>query len=271
MGTIARMIRLKPKTSATAPEDPMPESIDTPCRPAAAAGGKVKAFYLVATLHNPTGRSLSPARVKGLIDVARRHDVPMIEDDIYSFLMADPPPPIYVRAPEYVFYITGMSKFCAPGLRIGYVVPPARFASRLSGTLAATSWMASSLSAEVCARWIENGTMDEIIRRKRIEAEARLKMAGRVLGRFGVALPPAGYHVWLKLPEPWRARDFTTALEQRGVLVTPGDAFVAGRGEAPPAVRLCLGNARSREELEHGLTVVAETLASQPMEPRALV
>jgi len=271
MLSIARMMRLKLKTVESDAEGPLPDSFDAHCRATAAAGGKVKAFYLVATLHNPTGRSLSPQRVKGLIDVARRHDVPMIEDDIYAFLMEEPPPPIYVRAAEYVFYVTGMSKFAAPGLRIGYIVPPARFATRLSATLAATSWMASTVSAEICARWIDDGTLDEIIRRKRAEARERLKMTGKILGNFDISLPPAGYHVWLKLPEPWRARDFAAALEQRGVLVTPGDAFVAGRAEAPHAVRLCLGNARSREELAQGLNVVAEALSAPPMELRAVV
>ena len=270
MLSIARMMRLKLKTVESDAEGPLPDSFDAHCRAAAAAGGKVKAFYLVATLHNPTGRSLTPQRIKGLIDVARRHDVPMIEDDIYAFLMENPPPPIYVRASEYVFYVTGMSKIAAPGLRIGYIVPPARFANRLSGMLAASSWMASTISAEVCARWIEDGSLDEILRRKRTEATARLKMTERILGFADLEIPPAGYHVWLKMPEPWRARDFTAALEQRGVLVTPADAFVAGRGEAPHAVRLCLGNARSREELEHGLNVVAEVLSTPPMQ-RAVV
>ena len=71
---------------------------------------------------------------------------------------------------------------------------------------------------------------------------------------------PASYVVWLGLPEPWRSDTFVAAARARGVVLTPADPFVVGRGSVPHAARLCLGAARSDEELDRGLRTVAEVL-----------
>ena len=194
----------------------------------------------------------------------------------------------------------------APGLRIGFLHAPQRLLSRLSAAMAAASWTAAPIMAEVAARWLSDGTLDEILKRKREEAAGRQDVAASVFGAAGVeidrlgglvpvkpphrangrlqvvsssgrllsntpaedgrgarlSMPPAGFHVWLRLPEPWRARDFAAEAEALGVRVTPADAFVSGRAEAPHAVRLCLGNATSRPELKKGVGVLAQLLTA---------
>ena len=71
---------------------------------------------------------------------------------------------------------------------------------------------------------------------------------------------PFGYYVWLHLPEPWRRDTFADELRARGVVVSPPEAFVVGRAPVPHAVRLCLGAPRTLEDLDRGLTAVAEAL-----------
>ncbi|MFL6254826.1 MAG: PLP-dependent aminotransferase family protein, partial [Pyrinomonadaceae bacterium] len=56
----------------------------------------------------------------------------------------------------------------------------------------------------------------------------------------------------------------TAQLKRRGVLVTPSEAFVPGRGEAPHAVRVCLGVPRSRTQLESALGVIRGVLQGTP-------
>ena len=75
---------------------------------------------------------------------------------------------------------------------------------------------------------------------------------------------PLSFHLWLHLPEPWRGNEFAAQLRRRGVAVTPSEAFVPGRVEAPHAVRVCLGAPRCRAHLEAGLAVVREVLHSTP-------
>jgi DNA-binding transcriptional MocR family regulator len=78
---------------------------------------------------------------------------------------------------------------------------------------------------------------------------------------------PAGadssFHVWLQLPDGWRAGGFTAEARARGVAVTSGAAFRADGGD-PGAVRLCLSAVPDRTQLEEGLAVIADLLERRP-------
>ena len=70
-------------------------------------------------------------------------------------------------------------------------------------------------------------------------------------------------HLWLQLPEPWRANDFATEARRRHVAVTPAESFAVGRNSTPHAVRICFGMPRTRDELQAGL----ETISKMLMDP----
>jgi DNA-binding transcriptional MocR family regulator len=95
---------------------------------------------------------------------------------------------------------------------------------------------------------------------RRAEAAVRQALARRRLGRFAPQHQPHAHHLWLQLPEPWRSDSFAEEVQRRGVRVTPAALFLVGRGSAPHAVRVCLGAARDRAQLEHGLDLLADVL-----------
>ena len=99
-------------------EGASPESLEA----AAATGARVA--YL-QPLHNPTGRVMGLARRQALVEVARRRDLYLVEDDLYGAYASELTlPPLAALAPERVFYVGGLSKSLAPGLRFGYCLPP---------------------------------------------------------------------------------------------------------------------------------------------------
>src|SRR5262249_44663991 len=67
----------------------VPDSFAALCR-----SGTVKALYTLPTLHNPTATVLSEERRRALAEIARRHDVVVIEDDVYGFLLEKAPTPL---------------------------------------------------------------------------------------------------------------------------------------------------------------------------------
>jgi len=78
-------------------------------------------------------------------------------------------------------------------------------------------------------------------------------------------------HVWLRLPEPWRSSDFVVEAKRRGVLVTPPEAFVVGRGAPPHAIRICLGPPRTWEKFEEGLRILADLVQDRPVAAQEVV
>lgn len=223
-----------------------------------------KLLYCMPTIHNPTGGVLSAERRRAIAELARAHDVAIIEDDVHRFLVPDAPPPIAHFAPERTYHIAGTSKSIAGGLRVAFVTAPLAAVDRLAQRIWATTWMAAPLTAEIAALWIEDGTADRIAGRQRQEAAARQRLARDVLGDLAARGHPNALHVWLELPAPWRGESFAREALQRGVATSPAELFVVGRAAVPHAVRIGLGAARDRAELEKALRILADTLAGSP-------
>jgi DNA-binding transcriptional MocR family regulator len=236
----------------------LPDALAAACR-----AGRVRALYTLPTLHNPTTATMPLARRRELAEVARRHEVMLIEDDVYGFLVEHPLPPLASLAPEHAFYITSTSKSFVPGLRVGYAHCPPAQVERVTAAVRAMTYSAPPLMARIASRWIEDGTGDRLVAEKRAETARRQTLARHVLARQSYHTAPEAAHLWLALPEPWQAEAFAAAARRRGVGVAPAAAFAVGR-QVPRAVRLCIGTPPTALALEQGLTRLAELLAAAP-------
>ncbi len=236
-----------------------PDAFEEACR-----DNQAKTLYCMPTLQNPIATIMSENRRQEVVDIARRHDITIIEDDVYGFLPADRPPPLAAMAPEISYFITSLSKSLAPGLRVGYVVAPDGMARRLGAVTRSLCRMATPLAAEIASRWIEDGSADHMARWQRKEARTRQQIARRALTGVSCITHPDSFHMWIPLPEPWRAGEFTSHLQNRGVVVIPADAFMVGRNKPLHAVRVCLGPISSHQRLEKGLSIIAESLNQSP-------
>ncbi|MDP1346472.1 aminotransferase class I/II-fold pyridoxal phosphate-dependent enzyme, partial [Klebsiella pneumoniae] len=81
--------------------------------------------YSMPTLHNPLGWVMSLTQREQLVSIARQHNLMIIEDAAYAFLVENAPPPVATLAPERTVYVGGLSKSVATGLRVGFVAAPA--------------------------------------------------------------------------------------------------------------------------------------------------
>ncbi len=150
-----------------------------------------------------------------------------------------------------------------PALRVGYVHAPQAQIERLSAAVRATVYSAPPLMARIAARWIADGTAERLAVAKRAETQRRNRMARQILAGAALAGDPAAAHLWLTLPEPWRADDFAGSARRRGVGIIPAAAFAVGR-QPPNAVRICLGAQTTFERVERAVTRLAELLATPP-------
>jgi DNA-binding transcriptional MocR family regulator len=255
--SVAAHLRLKLMAAPMDEEGLIPEAFDALC-----AQHQPKALYCTPTLHNPTATTLSIERRKALILIARRRQIPIIEDDAYGALPVHAPLSLAALAPEIVYHIAGLAKCLSPALRVAYLVTPdARATARLMGAIRATASMGSPLTSAIATRWIENGTAAAVLDAIREETNARQAIAARILPGTD-RRNRAGFHLWLHLTPPWTRGEFVARLRSAGIAVVPSDAFALT--EPPEAVRLGLGAAATREALEKSLQIAADLLDQAP-------
>lgn len=236
-----------------------PDALESACK-----RGTYRALYCIPTLQNPTTATMPADRRQAIVDIARRHNLPILEDDIFRRLAPAPPPPLCTLAPDLVYYVTSLSKTAAPGLRVGFVAAPAVAIDRLAGAIRTTCSIAPPIAVEIACRWIRDGSAERILHDLRRESTWRRARVLKALDRWDVDCAPGALHAWLHVPEPWRSTDFTAEARRRGLGVTPAEAFSVGRRAPTHAIRACFGPLPSRAALDKALTILTEILEDRP-------
>ncbi len=203
-------------------------------------------LYVMPTLQNPTGATMPDARRHQIVEVARRHDLMVLEDDVYGFLHRSAPSPLAALAPERTCYISGLSKSVAPGLRLGFCAVPASVLPRIEAALRACNWMSSPFVAEIASRWARDGILAGIVEERRRESEVRFQVAQEVLGAEyqDIDWEQARFHLWIPADSQDAARAVHDQARKSGILLIPPESIVAGQ-TAAAGNRICLGSAPS--------------------------
>jgi DNA-binding transcriptional MocR family regulator len=216
------------------------------------------AYYTLPTIHNPTTRTTPLERRMELIAIARKHGVVFIEDDIYSLLPSDLPPPLAALAPDISWYVLGTAKSVAPGIKIAYVVAPnAKEVDRVFWPgVVSTYWMPAPLNAEIATVLIESGGAEEIISAVRTEVSHRHEMAHRQFDGIPFITSPGALNLWLPLPSSDMKSRLVAEARRENVIIGTSNAFVVGDTQPPDAVRVGIGTVLTRDQLERGLSVL---------------
>jgi DNA-binding transcriptional MocR family regulator len=217
----------------------------------------LSAIYIQPVIQNPLGMTMSPARRTDLLRVVEKLNVPVIEDIVYGFL--DTEPPLAAHAPESCIVIDSLSKKVAPGLTLGFIVPPQRLRESVMASVRSGGWTASGFAFAAAQRMMGDGAVAELIKLKRLDARARQKLAADRLSDFEIQTNEKSYHLWLTLPAHWRSQTFVAAAARRDIALTPSTTFAVTSGHAPNAVRLALA-APTMDQLDTGLRTIAAML-----------
>ncbi len=206
--------------------------------------------YLQTTLHNPLGATMGPARRAALAEVLERTGLTAVEDAVYSFL-ADAPP-LAGLAPDRVIFVDSLSKRVMPALTVGLIAAPPSLTDRLAASVRQGAWTVLGLSLAAGMHWMAGGAAAALAAVKRRDAAARQEIAREALADLRAIGDRQAYHLWLELPETWRAEAFAAAALRQGIALIPAPAFAVAPGHAPNAVRLALA-VPSHEDLAASL------------------
>lgn len=226
----------------------------------------VNAVVAVPNFSNPTGYLMPEARKRGLLELLSRHDVPLVEDDVYGELAYEGDRPPLIKAydrEDRVFSCGSISKTVDPGLRIGWVVPPAEHRDRLDYLKFTSNLSVPTLNQMIAARVLARGGLDRHLRQVRERYRLQMdRFRDYCLSRFPegtrVTQPQGGFLLWLEMPAPLSGeRLYDLALAER-ISISPGVMFSA-TGKYAHHIRLNCAMPWDRHT-QHGLDTLG-TLA----------
>jgi 2-aminoadipate transaminase len=193
---------------------------------------KVKFIYALPNFQNPSGRTMSLDRRKILVETARRHGIPIVEDDPYGELRFEGEhlPSLRSFWPDGVIYLGTFSKILAPGFRLGWMVtPPELYDDIVFAKQPAdlhTSTASQMATYEVCKDGFVDRHVEQI---KDLYRERRDVMLRALEAHF----PPGcrwtkaqgGLFVWAELPPTIDTNELLVEALQENVAFVPGRSF----------------------------------------------
>ncbi|HUW78191.1 MAG TPA: PLP-dependent aminotransferase family protein [Candidatus Nanopelagicaceae bacterium] len=212
----------------------IPESVSQAIASVRASGGKIKFLYTVPNFQNPAGVTLSLPRRREIIEIARRHEILIIEDNPYGLLGFDEEPYRAMRADdqENVIYLGSFSKTFAPGLRVGWAAAPHAVREKLVMASESTILCPSNFAQLAISRYLATEPwLDQIKNFRELYRERRDAMLNALDQYFPASAvwtkPRGGFYVWATLPEGIDTRAMLPRAITARVAYVPGTAFYA--------------------------------------------
>lgn len=244
------------------------EGVSLPALDEALRRHPLKACLLMLNFANPSGSLLADDRKRALVELLRRYQVPLIEDDVYAELYFGEQAPLCSKADDsdgLVMHVSSFSKCLAPGYRLGWVAA-GRFAREVQRQKLATSLATAVPIQTALAEYLKHGAYDKHLRQlRRRLAEQEAGLVAAVERHFPegtrMARPQGGYFLWLELPPGVDSLQLHRQALASGISIAPGPIFSAQR-EFGRYVRLNFGHPDS-ERREAAMAALGRLIAGQ--------
>jgi len=235
---------------------------------ALAEGEKPAFLYTIATFQNPSGRTLSTERRRRIAELAREHELLVLEDDPYGLVRyeGEAPPTIFeLEGGTNVAYASSFSKTIAPGVRVGYFVLPPALAAQIEALAVSTYISPPFLTQAAVYEFVSRGLFEPNLERVSgllgARRDAMLAALERHMPEGATwSRPEGGYFIWLDLPH--EAGDLLTRAEAAGVTFVKGTDFFAD-GSGTRSLRLAFSFV-SVDEIAEGIEKLAGLLRGAP-------
>jgi DNA-binding transcriptional MocR family regulator len=198
----------------------------------------VKAVVLIPTVHNPLGFIMPEENRQRLVEMIRRSNVALIEDDIYADLGYSSTRARACRSYDTVpsnqsnvMVCGGFSKTVAPSLRIGWCVP-GKWIKEVTRTKAWLNIAAPTLPQLALAQFMQEGHYERHLRKvtaiyhRQVDRMTEL-MAEHFPAETKITRPQGGFLLWAELPENIDTVDLHHRAIQTGISICPGIVFSA--------------------------------------------
>ncbi|MDY0743775.1 PLP-dependent aminotransferase family protein [Paucibacter sp. R3-3] len=213
------------------PADPV-DGIDLAALEAALQREPIAALVSMPNFQNPLGFVMPDARKRALVELARRHGMPIIENGVYNELYYGASPPTTLKCHDTdgsVLHCGSFSKSLAAGVRVGWVLP-GRWRAEVEKLKFLNTVSNSGIGQMSLARYLVSDGWDYLLRGVRKTLEQRRDILRAMVMRFfpegtRCSQPSGGYVLWVELPGHVDGLALHRQALQEGIAVTPGRVF----------------------------------------------
>jgi len=227
---------------------------------------RVKLIAVTPDFQSPTGTTMPLHARRRLLELATRHQVPIVEDHIYARLHFRSEPLPSLKALDrsgIVLHVDSFSKIAFPGLRVGWILAPEKVIERLRLVKQYTDLHTDQLAQATMAEFVQQGFLDKHLKAMRRVYARRLAVLLDSMERHmpeGVewTRPEGGMSIWVTLPPGFDASELSVHARERGVLFSPGRYFYV-QVPRPNAFRLGFASVDERK-IARGIEILGEEL-----------
>lgn len=195
-----------------------------------------KLMYVIPTFQNPTGKTWSLERRKGVLALAERYGIPILEDDPYGALRYEGEAVPSLKSMDtagLVTYMGSFSKILSPGIRLGWLIAAPELLEKYASAKECTDLQASTISQMVVdAYWEDCGLDGNICRLNELYRGRRDLMLSLLASEFPAETrwphPCGGLFLWVTLPEQIDTTALMPVMTEHKVAYIPGVSFFAG-------------------------------------------
>jgi DNA-binding transcriptional MocR family regulator len=190
-----------------------------------------KLLYMNPTFQNPTGTTLSMKKRKELIDIAESYHFLILEDDPWSELYFQEPPPPPIKSLDqsgHVIYLKGFSKFLSPACRIGALVAEGRLLEKLIAAKSISDLGSPLLTQKIIAALLQSPELHTILQQLRHHLTEQANHCVQLLRQHSSLLTfrpsNGGNTIWVKLPQNIHADILLEHSHMKQLSFLPGNA-----------------------------------------------
>jgi 2-aminoadipate transaminase len=210
-----------------------PDNLEKVIKSVKKEGKDVKLLYVIPSFQNPTSTMMPIERRKKILEIAKKYDFLILEDNPYGYISFEGPMPTPIKGFDddgRVMYTSTFSKIVSPGMRIGWLVAHKEFITKIVEAKSSTSISNTLLSQYVAAKLFEQGVVEKQIEKMiKVYRKKRDVMLEALDTSFPKEAkwyqPKGGLFLWVKLPEHVNATDMLMESIKRGVAYIPGSNF----------------------------------------------
>lgn len=205
------------------------EGIDPETFEKTIGSNKIKACLLNSNFQNPLGSVMSPKNKRAILHIARKNNIPIIEDDIYGDLFFGAKRPTTFKSMDktgMVLYCSSFSKAIAPGLRTGWTVP-GKFKDIVIRMKLNTAISNPGINQAVVAKFLKAGAFDRHLRQLRNKLKNQASAMAIAVSKYFpgdtlITFPQGGMFIWVVLNKKIDSLDVYQKAYQKKISILPG-------------------------------------------------